>query len=91
MCRTPWFACVGLAVATLCVQGYAAHPAPLPVKDSGAKTEAEMKAYSELVEHSDGTIQMVPIKGGTFVMGSPVSEKGLLPGSEIFPTSKCTL
>ncbi|MBP89873.1 MAG: sulfatase-modifying factor protein [Planctomycetaceae bacterium] len=52
----------------------AEHPAPLEVKDSAAKTEAEMKPYTELVEHSSGKIDMVPIPSGTFVMGSPESE-----------------
>ena len=49
---------------------------PLEVPNSAAKTEAEMKPYTELIEHSDGKIDMVPIKGGKFVMGSPASEPG---------------
>jgi formylglycine-generating enzyme required for sulfatase activity len=49
------------------------------VKDSEAKTEAEMKPYTELLEHTDGTIAMVPIRGGTFQMGSPEGEKGHRP------------
>ena len=55
------------------------HPAPLPVPDSAAKTEAEMKPYTELIEHTDAQIEMVPIKGGRFLMGSPESEKGRNP------------
>lgn len=51
-------------------------PTPLEVTNSNAKTEAEMKAYTELIEHSDGKIDMVPIKGGKFVMGSPATEPG---------------
>jgi formylglycine-generating enzyme required for sulfatase activity len=51
-------------------------PAPLEVANSMAKTEAEMKPYTELIEHSDGKIEMLPIKGGKFLMGSPASEKG---------------
>lgn len=50
------------------------HPAPLPVPNSAASTEEEMKPYTEIVEHSSGKIEMVPIRGGTFVMGSPESE-----------------
>ncbi len=35
---------------------------------------SEMKAYSEPITHTDVVIDMVPIPGGTFVMGSPDSE-----------------
>ena len=52
------------------------HPAPLEVKDSQAKTAEEMKPYVELIEHTSAKIPMVPIPGGTFVMGSPESENG---------------
>jgi len=52
----------------------AKHPAPLKVANSIAKTEAEMKPYSERIEHSNAKIPMLPIRGGTFVMGSPKSE-----------------
>ena len=52
------------------------HPAPLPIPDSDATTEAAMKPYTELVEHTDAKIEMVPIKGGKFLMGSPETEKG---------------
>jgi len=76
MCRCSSFVGVCLFAAALSVPGFAAHPAPLPVKDSQAKTEAEMKPYIELVEHSDAKIEMLPIKGGKFVMGSPASEQG---------------
>jgi formylglycine-generating enzyme required for sulfatase activity len=51
-------------------------PKPFDVKDADAKTEAEMKAYTELVSGTDLKIDMVPIKGGKFQMGSPDSEKG---------------
>ena len=42
--------------------------------EAAAKTEAEMKPYAELVEHTDAVIEMVPIRGGEYVMGSPESE-----------------
>jgi formylglycine-generating enzyme required for sulfatase activity len=48
----------------------------LPVPNSDAKTEGEMKEYTELIEHTDAKIDMVPIKGGEFLMGSPDGEKG---------------
>lgn len=54
----------------------AQHPDPLPIANSAAKTEAEMKRYVELVEHSPAQIEMLPIPGGTFLMGSPDQEAG---------------
>jgi formylglycine-generating enzyme required for sulfatase activity len=66
-----------MSVVTACTLQQAIavdHPAPLPVKDSAANSEAEMKTYSELIEHSPAKIEMVPIKGGKFTMGSPASE-----------------
>ena len=50
------------------------HPEPLEVANSAAKTEAEMKPYAELIEHTRTKIEMLPIKGGTFMMGSPAGE-----------------
>jgi formylglycine-generating enzyme required for sulfatase activity len=52
----------------------AAHPDPLPVPNSEATSAAEMKPYAELIEHSPAKIEMAPIPGGRFVMGSPASE-----------------
>lgn len=73
----PLIAC-GLLI--LCPLSFAsaqdAKPEPLAIPDSSAKTAAEMKPYTELIEHSDGQIEMVPIKGGKFLMGSPTTEKG---------------
>lgn len=48
----------------------------LEVPAAVAKTEAEMKPYKELLEHTDASIDMVPIKGGVFKMGSPDGEAG---------------
>ncbi len=39
-------------------------------KEAVASSEQEMKKYSELLEHTDISITMVPIPGGTFKMGS---------------------
>ncbi|MCA9140362.1 MAG: SUMF1/EgtB/PvdO family nonheme iron enzyme, partial [Planctomycetales bacterium] len=47
---------------------------PLPVPDATAATQAEMKPYAEKIEHTDLTIEMVPIPGGEFMMGSPDTE-----------------
>ncbi len=52
------------------------HPQPLEIAGASANTQAEMKPYTELIEHSSKKIEMVPIPGGEFVMGSPSSEKG---------------
>ncbi|WP_442507512.1 formylglycine-generating enzyme family protein [Novipirellula sp. SH528] len=48
--------------------------AVLDVPDAVATTEAEMKPYAEPIEHTELTIEMVPIKGGTFTMGTPETE-----------------
>ena len=47
---------------------------PLKVKDSEANSEANMKTYDELIEHTEVSIRMLPIPGGKFVMGSPAGE-----------------
>lgn len=49
---------------------------PLPVKNSEASSEAQMQPYSEILEHAGVNFDMLPIKGGTFRMGSPESEPG---------------
>jgi len=49
---------------------------PLPVADSVATTEAEMKPYDEIIPGTEVTIRMIPIPGGRFMMGSPESEEG---------------
>ena len=46
----------------------------LPNEDAAAETEQEMKPYAEPLEHTDLKIEMVPIPGGTFLMGSPEDE-----------------
>jgi len=35
-----------------------------------------MKPYGEMIEHMDVKIEMLPIHGGKFVMGSPATEEG---------------
>jgi formylglycine-generating enzyme required for sulfatase activity len=64
--------CVGWSYAA------AAAPPPrsvLPVKNADAKSEGEMKPYTEVIEHAEVTFDLVPIRGGTFLMGSPETEK----------------
>ena len=65
-----------IVVLTVAASALADHSAPLKVENSDAKAAAEMKPYTELIEHTDAKIEMVPIKGGKFLMGSPESEKG---------------
>lgn len=50
-------------------------PTPSPV-DAIASSESEMKPYEQPIMHTDTTIELVPILGGTFVMGSPDDEAG---------------
>ncbi len=52
------------------------HPELLVVPNSAAANEAEMKPYAELIEHTSEKIQMLPIHGGSFLMGSPATEAG---------------
>jgi formylglycine-generating enzyme required for sulfatase activity len=50
-------------------------PKPYSVPDAEAKSEKEMKAYTEVIPGSDFTYEMVPIPGGSFMMGSPEDEE----------------
>jgi formylglycine-generating enzyme required for sulfatase activity len=54
----------------------AAEPAIIDVPEAIAKTAKEMKAYAEPIEHTDVKIDLVPIPGGKYLMGSPAKEKG---------------
>ncbi len=47
---------------------------PVANPNSVAANEAEMKPYAEALEHTDVAIEMVPIKGGKFLMGSAETE-----------------
>ena len=44
--------------------------------DAVAASEAEMKNYKEVLAGANTSFEMVPIKGGKFLMGSPDSEPG---------------
>ena len=52
------------------------HPAPIKIAGAEAASEKEMKPYAEAIEHSRAKIEMLPIPGGEFVMGSPKTEAG---------------
>jgi formylglycine-generating enzyme required for sulfatase activity len=49
------------------------------VADATAAQEGEMKPYTEVISGSDVKFDLVPIKGGKFLMGSPESEAGRKP------------
>ncbi len=51
----------------------------LPVENAEATAEGEMKPYVELLEHTNAKIEMIPIRGGTFTMGSSEGEVGHRP------------
>lgn len=46
-----------------------------PVRDSNATKQEEMKKYTELIEHTNAKIEMIPIPAGKFLMGSPDSDE----------------
>jgi formylglycine-generating enzyme required for sulfatase activity len=50
-------------------------PEPVAVPESEAKQEADMKPYTERISRTDVTFDMVPIRGGKFMMGSPEGER----------------
>lgn len=66
---------MGFFPATL-LRAETAKRAVLAIPNSDASDEKGMKAYTEIIEHTDAKIDLLPIPGGTFVMGSPASEKG---------------
>lgn len=46
----------------------------LDVPNASASSEAEMKPYTDRIGNTTVTFEMLPIRGGTFRMGSPESE-----------------
>jgi formylglycine-generating enzyme required for sulfatase activity len=71
--------CLPTVALLTAVASAADHPAPIVIPASVAKTEGAMKPYTEVIEHTDAKIDMVPIRGGRFLMGSPETEKGRYP------------
>lgn len=51
-------------------------PKQFEVPNAEAKNEGEMKAYTEKLPGTDISFDLVPIKGGTFKLGSPADEEG---------------
>ena len=54
-------------------------PPPVPLLNADARTEAEMKRYTETIGVTEVALDMVPIRGGRFLMGSLEKEKGCKP------------
>ena len=54
-------------------------PKPVANPNSEAKDQAGMKPYTEKIQSTDVTFDMVPIPGGTYKMGSPAGEKDRKP------------
>jgi formylglycine-generating enzyme required for sulfatase activity len=62
-------------VATLLVSTTAAQQkSALEVPNAAAASEKEMKPYTEIISGTQAAFDMVPIPGGTFLMGSPEGE-----------------
>jgi formylglycine-generating enzyme required for sulfatase activity len=75
--------CLATAVAVRLLVGVpvqAGEPDPndpyLRDPDSIATTPAEMKPYKQRLRDTEVVFEMVPIPGGTFLMGSPAGEEG---------------
>jgi formylglycine-generating enzyme required for sulfatase activity len=69
-------------------------PGAPPEQETGnaaaeAKTEAEMKPYTQEIRSTRVKFDMVPIRGGTFLMGSPEDEAGR--GDDEGPQHKVTV
>ena len=79
--HTSWFGNAIVRVLSYCtlfsvlaMPAVADEVAVLVVENAGAASADQMKAYDELIEHTSEKIHMVPIQGGTFIMGSPDDE-----------------
>jgi formylglycine-generating enzyme required for sulfatase activity len=74
---------VGSLLALLLLQDAKKFPDPppgcpplAPAADCEAGSEAEMKAYREAIPGTTASFELVPIRGGSFRMGSPDGEEG---------------
>jgi formylglycine-generating enzyme required for sulfatase activity len=72
-------ACCLCFVVAFTVTIASAEPSVLNIPAANAKNEAEMKPYVELIEHTEESFDMLPIRGGKFVLGSATSETGHKP------------
>ena len=66
---------IAIAICFLALPARAQDKGPaIEIPDAVAKTEADMKPYAEPIEHTDLKLELVPLPGGKFQMGSPESE-----------------
>jgi formylglycine-generating enzyme required for sulfatase activity len=79
LCCVIWLLLVIIPRAAFTEETPAKEISPLSVANCNAKTEGEMKSYSELIEHTSFKIEMVPILSGQFMMGSPANQQGCKP------------
>ncbi len=49
---------------------------PLALPDAEAASESEMRPYAEIIEQTDVQIEMIPVSGDTFLMGSAETDPG---------------
>ncbi|MCA9047755.1 MAG: formylglycine-generating enzyme family protein [Planctomycetaceae bacterium] len=68
------FRSAALTVVIVFASGLVWGQEALSLPDAEAQAEADMKPYAEILEHTDLKLDMVPIRGGTFLMGSPDGE-----------------
>ena len=54
-------------------------PAPLEVPDAAPGPDGELRPYTEPIPGSDASLELVPIPGGVFTLGSPPTERGRRP------------
>ncbi len=66
--------CLTLFTIAPCAVQAEDKPAPVKVPEALADTPADMKGYTEPLAHTAFKIDLVPIAGGKFLMGSPEGE-----------------
>jgi len=65
-----------LLAATTLPLGALEPPPAVAVPEAEAATPEAMKPYKELLEHTEVKVEMLPIPGGSFLMGSPDDQPG---------------
>ena len=66
--------CAVLGIVAIASHLSAEDVEPVNVPNAVAESSDAMKPYAEIIEHTDVVIDMVPIPGGKFTMGSPKGE-----------------
>ena len=75
-CTVAFYCAVALLLnaAALSRASESSDEAVIDIPEARADSPEEMKPYTEMIEHTQATIELVPIPGGVFTMGSPESE-----------------